>query len=170
MSPARSTFLVWAAFIIGGASNNRGMVVGAFIIVLMEFVFNVLVAGQGSPDLPLHTTAARIDTLFEWLFTNQWEAAKIFLMVMLVGFVTRSERILDIGASGAAIFVFGAIALGERSIEESFFSGIVSADMLYVKLLLIGCLMLFSLKFNSKGLLPEVPVRPDRPQGGASSE
>ena len=170
MSPARSTFLVWAAFIIGGASNNRGMVVGAFIIVLMEFVFNVLVAGQGSPDLPLHTTAARIDTLFEWLFTNQWEAARIFLMVMLVGFVTRSERLLDIGASGAAIFVFGAIALGERSIEESFFSGIVSADMLYVKLLLIGCLMLFSLKFNSKGLLPEVPVRPDRPQGGASSE
>jgi neutral amino acid transport system permease protein len=170
MSPARSTFLVWAAFIIGGASNNRGMVVGAFIIVLMEFVFNVLVAGQGSPDLPLHTTAARIDTLFEWLFTNQWEAARIFLMVMLVGFVTRSERLLDIGASGAAIFVFGAIALGERSIEESFFSGIVSADMLYVKLLLIGCLMLFSLKFNSKGLLPEVPVRPDRPPGGASSE
>ena len=170
MSPARSTFLVWAAFIIGGASNNRGMVVGAFIIVLMEFVFNVLVAGQGSPDLPLHTTAARIDTLFEWLFTNQWEAAKIFLMVMLVGFITRSERLLDIGASGAAIFVFGAIALGERSIEESFFSGIVSADMLYVKLLLIGCLMLFSLKFNSKGLLPEVPVRPDRPPGGASSE
>jgi ABC-type branched-subunit amino acid transport system permease subunit len=170
MAPARSTFLVWAAFIIGGTSNNKGMVIGAFIIVLMEFVFNVLVAGQGSPDLPLHTTAARIDGLFEWLFTNQWEAAEIFLMVMLVGFVTRSERLLDIGASGAAIFVFGAIALGERSIEESFFSGIVSADMLYVKLLLIGCLMLFSLKFNSKGLLPEVPVRPDRPQGGASSE
>ena len=38
MMPARSTFLVWAAFIVGGAANNRGMVVGAFIIVLMEFV------------------------------------------------------------------------------------------------------------------------------------
>lgn len=170
MSPARSTFLVWAAFIIGGTSNNRGMVVGAFIIVLMEFVFNVLVAGQGSPDLPLHTTASRIDSLFEWLFTNQWEAAKTFAIVMAVGFVVRSERLLDIGASGAAIFSFGAIALGERSIEESFFSGVVSADMLYVKLLLIGCLMLFSLKFNSKGLLPEVPVRPERPSGGVSSD
>ena len=63
MSPARSTFLVWAAFVIGGRSNNRGMVVGAFIIVLMEFVFNVLVAAQGSPDLPLYTTADRIDSL-----------------------------------------------------------------------------------------------------------
>ena len=89
---------------------------------------------------------------------------------MAVGFVIRSERLLDIGASGAAIFSFGAIALGERSIEESFFSGVVSADMLYVKLLLIGCLMLFSLKFNSKGLLPEVPVRPERPPGGVSSD
>ena len=170
MSPARSTFLVWAAFIIGGTSNNRGMVVGAFIIVLMEFVFNVLVAGQGSPDLPLHTTASRIDSLFEWLFTNQWEAAKVFAIVMAAGFVVRSERLLDIGASGAAIFSFGAIALGERSIEESFFSGVVSADMLYVKLLLIGCLMLFSLKFNSKGLLPEVPVRPERPSGGVAGD
>ena len=144
--------------------------VGAFIIVLMEFVFNVLVAGQGSPDLPLHTTASRIDSLFEWIFTNQWEAAKISALVMAVGFIIRSERLLDLGASGAAIFAFGAIALGERSIEESFFSGVVSADMLYVKLMLIGCLMLFSLKFNSKGLLPEVPVRPERPPGGATSD
>jgi neutral amino acid transport system permease protein len=51
MMPARSTFLVWAAFIVGGAANNKGMVIGAFIIVLMEFVFNVLVAGQGSSEI-----------------------------------------------------------------------------------------------------------------------
>ena len=170
MAPARSTFLVWAAFIIGGTSNNKGMVVGAFIIVLMEFVFNVLVAGQGSPDLPLYTTATRIDNLFEWMFTSQWEAARIFVIVTIIGFAIRSERLFDIGASGATIFIFSAIALRERSIEESFFGGVVSADMLYVKLLLIGCLMLFSLKFNAKGLLPEVPVRPERPSGGEASE
>jgi len=35
--------------------------------------------------------------------------------------------------------------------------------MAYVKLLLIGALMLFSLKYNPKGLLPEVPSRPLRP-------
>jgi len=170
MAPARSTFLVWAAFIIGGTSNNRGMVVGAFIIVLMEFVFNVLVAGQGSPDLPLYTTASRIDSLFEWMFTSQWEAARIFLTITIIGFAIRSERLFDIGASGATIFIFSAIALGERSIEESFFGGIVTTDMLYFKLLLIGCLMLFSLKFNAKGLLPEVPVRPENPSGGVTSE
>lgn len=170
MAPARSTFLVWAAFVIGGRSNNRGMVVGAFIIVLMEFVFNVLVAGQGSSDLPLHTTAERIDSLFTWLVTSQWEVFRIFAVIALVGLATRSERLLDIGASGAAIFAFTAIALGQRSIDESYFGGNVTADMLYVKLLLIGCLMLFSLKYNPKGLLPEVPVRPSKPEGVSSSE
>ena len=154
-----------AAFIIGGTSNNRGMVVGAFIIVLMEFVFNVLVA-QGSSDLPLHVTADRIDTLFEWIITNQWDVSTIFAITALVGYITRSERVFDIGFSGAAVFLFHALALGERSINESFFAGAVSADMVYVKLMLIGCLMLFSLKFNSKGLLPEVPIRPTRPDGG----
>ena len=166
MSPARSTFLVWAAFIIGGTSNNRGMIVGAFIIVLMEFVFNVLVAAQGSSDLPLHVTADRIDTLFEWIITNQWDVSTIFAITAFVGYIIRSERVFDIGFSGAAVFLFAALALGERSINESFFAGAVSADMVYVKLMLIGCLMLFSLKFNSKGLLPEVPIRPTRPDGG----
>ena len=170
MSPARSTFLVWAAFIIGGTSNNRGMVVGAFIIVLMEFVFNVLVAGQGSADLPLHTTAARIDSLFEWLILSPWEVVSAFLVAAFIGFAIRSERILEIGLAGVAVFSFTAIALGQRSIDESFFGGVVSADMLYFKLFLIGCLMLFSLKFNTKGLLPEVPVRPERPNGGEAVE
>ena len=166
---ARSTFLVWAAFIIGGTSNNRGMVIGAFIIVLMEFVFNVLVA-SGSSDLPLHTTADRIDTLFEWILTNQWDVFTIFLTLALFGMVTRSSRLLDIGASGASIFFFATILLDQRSIDESFFGGVINADMVYIKLMLIGCLMLFSLKFNSKGLLPEVPSRPTRPLGGQPHE
>ena len=170
MAPARSTFLVWAAFVIGGRSNNRGMVVGAFIIVLMEFVFNVLAVGQGSPDLPLHTTADRIDSLFAWLVTSQWEVFRIFAIIALVGMATRSERLIDIGASGAAIFAFSAVALGQRSIDESYYGGVVTADMLYVKILLIGCLMLFSLKYNPKGLLPEVPVRPSRPEEVTGSE
>tara|TARA_Y100001980_G_scaffold45346_1_gene25683 strand:+ start:664 stop:4404 length:3741 start_codon:yes stop_codon:yes gene_type:complete len=170
MSPARSTFLVWAAFIIGGTSNNRGMVIGAFIIVLMEFVFNVLVAAQGSSDLPLHTTADRIDNLFERILTNQWDVFTIFLTLALVGMLTRSSRLFDIGASGASIFFLASILLDQRSIDESFFGGVISADMVYIKLMLIGCLMLFSLKFNSKGLLPEVPSRPTRPLGGSSNE
>jgi neutral amino acid transport system permease protein len=160
MAPARSTFLVWAAFIIGGKANNKGMIVGAFIIVLMEFVFNVLVAAQGSPDLPLYSTADKIDRLFHWLVTNQWDATKIFIAVTILGIMMRNKSISDIGISGTFVFLFTFIMLGERSIEESFTNALPMADMAYVKVLLIGCLMLFSLKLNPKGLIPEVPLRP----------
>ena len=44
-------------------------------------------------------------------------------------------------------------------------------NMAYVKLMLVGSLMLFSLKYNPKGLLPEVPSRPARPtDSGGESE
>ena len=160
MAPARSTFLVWAAFIIGGKANNKGMIIGAFIIVLMEFVFNVLVAAQGSPDLPLYSTADKIDRLFQWLVMDQWEVTKIFITILVLGILLRIRIISDIGMSGVFVFLFGVFMLGQRSIEESFTSGLVSADMAYVKVLLIGSLMLFSLKLNPKGLIPEVPFRP----------
>ena len=176
MMPARSTFLVWAAFIVGGAANNRGMVIGAFIIVLMEFVFNVLVAGQGSSDLPLHTTAGHIDSLFEWLVVDSWEVVNVFLVLALLGWLTNRAGLREVGFAGAVTFTFTGLMMGQRSIDNAF-SGNLQADMAYVKVLLIGFLILFSLKFNPKGLLPEVPSRPDRPQaaeaggeGGDSSE
>ena len=172
MSPAKSTFLVWAAFIIGGAANNRGMVVGAFIIVLMDFVFNVLIAAS-SPDLPLFTTAERIDLLFSWLVTEQWEVAKTFLVIATIGLAIRSRIISEIGICGALVFAFTAVMMGgERSIEAATnLTGdvsIIGASMAYVKVMLVGLLMLYSLKYNPKGLLPEVPSRPNRPTGGDS--
>ena len=162
MAPARSTFLVWAAFIIGGKANNKGMIIGAFIIVLMEFVFNVLVAAQGSPDLPLYTTADNIDRLFQWLVINQWDATKIFIAILIIGLLLKHRATIDIGISGIFIFLFTLLLMGERSIDESFTGGVIRADMAYVKVLLIGCLMLFSLKLNPKGLIPEVPFRPNK--------
>jgi len=166
MSPAKSTFLVWAAFIIGGAANNRGMVIGAFIIVLMEFLFNVLVAASTS-DLPLYSTTFQIDSLYRWLITSQWGVTKTFLILTVIGLAIRSRAIIETGVWGTIVFAFTAIFLGEKSIEiATNFEGNVSIlgpSMAYVKLLLIGALMLFSLKYNPKGLLPEVPSRPLRP-------
>jgi neutral amino acid transport system permease protein len=172
MSPAKSTFLVWAAFIIGGTANNRGMVVGAFIIVLMDFVFNVLIAAS-SPDLPLFTTAGRIDHLFEWLVTDQWGVVKAFLAIAAIGLAIRSRIISDTGLCGALVFAFTAVMMsGEKSISAATnLTGdvsIIGASMAYVKVMLVGCLMLYSLKYNPKGLLPEVPSRPSRPAGGDS--
>lgn len=42
MDPVTSTFLVWAAFVLGGKGNNKGMIVGASIITLSSRVFRQL--------------------------------------------------------------------------------------------------------------------------------
>ena len=67
MNPVRTTFLIWAAFIVGGRGNNRGMVIGAFLIVLVEFLFNILVVSRGSASLPFHGLTAFLDEVFSWL-------------------------------------------------------------------------------------------------------
>ena len=167
MSPASSTFLVWAAFVIGGAANNRGMIIGALIIVLMDYVFGVLVVAS-SPDLPLYNTANRIDDAFIWLVTEQWEVTKLFIAISVIGLVSRHRGILETGFWGAAIFGFTALMMdGQRALAPATnYAGEVTISgtgMSYVKLVLIGSLMIFSLKFNPKGMLPEVPSRPERP-------
>jgi len=175
MAPARSTFLVWAAFVIGGTANNKGMVIGAFIYVIMEFVFNVLVAGQGSSDLPLNETAAIIDRFFEWLVTGSdlWFWPHItpfetFVAIAVIGLLINKWGMFETGICGAAVFMANGALLGERSIIEGFITGEILADMAYIKVLLIGLMIVFSLKYNPKGLLPEVPSRPPRPSGGDS--
>ncbi|HJM52485.1 MAG TPA: ABC transporter permease [Dehalococcoidia bacterium] len=70
MNPVRSTFLIWAAFIVGGRGNNRGMVVGAFLIVIVEFVFNVMVVARGSADLAFHDVTRYMDTAFAWFIND----------------------------------------------------------------------------------------------------
>ena len=167
MSPAGSTFLVWAAFIIGGSANNRGMVIGASIIVLTGFVFNVL-AVASTPDLPLYETANTIDKTFKWIVTDQWEITGIFLIVMFGGIITRRSRLVEYGFWGSIVFCFTAIFMeGYRSLmAASDYTGEVTISgggMSYVRLMLVGTLMLVSLILNPKGLLPEVPSRPERP-------
>tara|TARA_B110000263_G_scaffold194241_1_gene172468 strand:+ start:100 stop:741 length:642 start_codon:yes stop_codon:yes gene_type:complete len=70
MNPVRSTFLVWAAFIVGGRGNMRGMVVGAFLIVIVEFVFNVMIVARGNPDLAFHGLTTYLDGAFSWIIKD----------------------------------------------------------------------------------------------------
>jgi branched-chain amino acid transport system permease protein len=70
INPVKSTFLIWAAFIVGGRANNRGMVIGAFIIVLTEFVFNLMVVARGDSDSIFHDNVAGIDAFFYWLLLD----------------------------------------------------------------------------------------------------
>ena len=163
MSPSKTTFLVWAAFIIGGVGNNKGMLIGASIIVLMEFVFNVLVAGQGSSDLPLNEVAATMDGWFNWLVIEQVQAMWICFALMLLAHLVKWVSVRETFFWLTVIFALASFFFDERSITEVFPTGTIQAGMAYVKVLLVGVLIVFSLRYNPKGLLPEVPFRPENP-------
>ena len=128
MNPVRSTFLIWAAFIVGGRGNNRGMIIGAFLIVIVEFLFNILVASRGATSLPFHNMTSYLDTAFSWLVIN-----------------------------------VGGLVWSARSITEIFPRGEVMLSLPHLKLALIGTVIVGALMVTSKGLLPEVPSKPERP-------
>ena len=175
MSPATSTFLVWAAFIIGGSGNNKGVVVGSCIILLSNYIFRILDAGQGSSDLPLHDTAMTIDDLFSWVVVDYLEVIAVFALMIILGKVINKKGLSEIGFWGVLIFLIYGALNSPFSLQESF-TDInsdgkidVIAEMAYVNVLLIGLVLILSLKYNSKGILPEVPNRPLRPDSGDSS-
>jgi hypothetical protein len=124
-----------------------------------------------SPDLPLYETANEIDRVFIWFVTEQWEVVAAFVTIASIGIILRESRLSEFGFWGAIVFAFTALLMqGERSLSSATnYAGEVTisgAGMAYIKLVLIGSLMLFSLKYNPKGMLPEVPMRPERPSRG----
>ena len=66
------------------------------------------------------------------------------------------------------VFLLMVWLLHQRSIDEVF-RGDIQVNLAYVKVLIIGLIIVISLKFNERGLLPEVPYRPERPSGGDPS-
>ncbi len=127
MNPVRSTFLVWAAFIVGGRGNNRGMIIGAFLIVIVDFFFNVMVVARGGASLPFHGIVTYIDSAFRWFIVD-----------------------------------LGGLVWSDMSIDQVFKRGIITANLEYLKLALIGGVIVGTLQLAPKGLLPEIPSRPER--------
>ena len=131
INPVNSTFLIWAAFIVGGRGNNRGMVIGAYIIVLTEFVFNLMVVARGDIDSQFHGSVSGIDEFFSWFILD------------VIGLVNSDLSIIE---------PFGSVD-----------PDLLKINLVYLKLVMIGLVILVSLLFSSKGLIPEVPKRPDNP-------
>ena len=131
INPVTSTFLIWAAFIVGGRGNNRGMVIGAYIIVLTEFVFNLMVVARGDIDSQFHESVSGIDEFFSWFILD------------VIGLVNSDLSIIE---------PFGSVD-----------PDLLKINLVYLKLVMIGLVILVSLLFSSKGLIPEVPKRPENP-------
>lgn len=71
------------------------------------------------------------------------------------------------------VFALALFFFDERSINEVFMIGTtleIESNMAYVKVMLVGLLLVLSLQFNSKGLLPEVPYRPPHPEKEAEEQ
>ena len=131
MSPVKSTFLIWAAFIVGGRANNRGMIIGAFIIALTEPLFNLLSAARGDTDSMFHDNISDIDGALAWFILD------------IVGVVNSDLSIIEV--------------FGSTNPEK------ITVNLTYFKLMLIGVVILSSLLISERGLLPEVPKRPQNP-------
>jgi hypothetical protein len=101
------------------------MFVGAFLIVILDFVFNVMVVARGDTDLAFHSVVSTIDDVFAWFVQD-----------------------------------FGLNFWSQQSIDKPFPNGRITAELAYVKLALVGVVILAALRYAPKGLIPEVPFRP----------
>lgn len=128
MSPANSTFLIWAAFIVGGRASNKGMFAGAFLIVLLNLLFTAFSTAQNDTEHSLYFIVEFINSSLDTFIR---------------------DVIPDLFASQAAI-------------DEVFPRGEITATLTYVKLLLIGLIIIITLHMAPKGMLPEIPFRPAR--------
>ena len=93
MSPVKSTFLIWAAFIVGGRANNRGMIIGAFIIALTEPLFNLLSAARGDTDSMFHDNISDIDGALAWFILDIVGVVNSDLSIIEVFGSTNPEKI-----------------------------------------------------------------------------
>jgi ABC-type branched-subunit amino acid transport system permease subunit len=114
MNPVRSTFLIWAAFIVGGRGNNKGMIIGAFLIVIVEFVFNVMVVSRGGADLIFHSMTSYMDSVFSWLLVD---VGGLIWSVRSITEVFPSENI-ELSLSHLKLALIGIVILGSLLVSS----------------------------------------------------
>ncbi|MDP6863885.1 MAG: ABC transporter permease [Candidatus Poseidoniaceae archaeon] len=136
MSPVNSTFLIWAAFIVGGKASNKGMVAGAFLVVLMNMLFTAFSTAQNDTEHGLYFVVEWLNSSLDWVIR---------------------DFIPDMFAS-------------DRAIGESFVKSEIKATLSYVKLLMIGFIIVITLHLAPKGMLPEVPYRPEPISEGSDDD
>ena len=136
------------------------------ITTLTEIIINVLLPEQGSSSLPLSNLAAFIDEKFAWIVESPFEVAIILILLSLLTFIIRKIDAAETFFWLSIVFIVCGLIFDQRSIDLVFpeVLGGVKTQMAYVKLMLIGLVIMLSLKYNPKGLLPEIPYRPERPK------
>ena len=86
-------------------------------------MFNVLVAAQGSSDLPLNEVAATMDGWFNWLVTEQVQAMWICLAITLLAHLVKWASLRETFFWLTVIFALASFFFDERSITEVYPTG-----------------------------------------------
>jgi ABC-type branched-subunit amino acid transport system permease subunit len=117
INPINSTFLIWAAFIVGGRANNRGMVIGAFIIALTQPFFNLLSAARGDTDSMFHDYISDIDGAFGWFFLDIMGLVSSDLSMVEVFGTTNPEKVV-VNMTYFKLMLIGIVILSSLLISE----------------------------------------------------
>ena len=67
LRPAATTFLAWAAFVIGGRGNTRGMIVGAGFIVIIDRVLRQMAVARSDASHAMAGFVESVDGLLDWI-------------------------------------------------------------------------------------------------------
>lgn len=117
INPINSTFLIWAAFIVGGRANNRGMIIGAFIIALTQPFFNLLSAARGDIDSMFHDYISDIDGAFAWFFLDIMGLVSSDLSMVEIFGTTNPEKVV-VNMTYFKLMLIGVVILSSLLISE----------------------------------------------------
>ncbi|MCH8906999.1 MAG: branched-chain amino acid ABC transporter permease [Candidatus Heimdallarchaeota archaeon] len=131
MLPTSSTFLVWAAFVIGGKGNNKGMIIGAAFITYIELISRTITPPPA--NVSFRTCVAESSFV-------------VCSMDVVFRFI-----VLDIGG-----LLFGSSSYTTATRNASN----IHIDVNFLRLIVIGLIILLSMRYFTDGLVPEEPFRP----------
>ncbi len=133
MNPVTSTFIVWAAFVLGGKGNNKGMIAGSFFIILIDRIIRSMSGVTPSDATSLSVCAQE----------TSWGLCIIDRIFQFI--VIDVEKVL-FGTSSYETFLGN-----EKGIH---------IDVNYIRYVLIGLIIILVMFRYSDGFLPELPYKP----------
>ncbi|HWM53367.1 MAG TPA: branched-chain amino acid ABC transporter permease [Thermoplasmata archaeon] len=152
------TFSVWVMVIVGGSGNNRGVIVGAFLIYGLEWL-----SVQLKDYVPI-ALAAGLPTLHLLLIVTGFIAVITVVLIVLLsryrpttagGQVLRKIQ----GHGWARTGVIGAFALYGLGwafvFLEQYKPGAIGDTIFYTRLMLIGVLLIILIIYRPEGILRE---------------
>jgi branched-chain amino acid transport system permease protein len=152
------TFSVWVMVIVGGSGNNRGAIVGAFLIYGLEWL-----SVQLKDYVPIALAAGFLSIRFALIVIGFIAAVSVGVLILLSwrkptsvwGRVLRKIRERGWARNG----VIGALALYGLGwvfvLLEQYRPGAIGDTIFYLRLMFIGVLLILLIIYRPEGILRE---------------